>query len=620
MIFYIPSTKAESVVSAEQIQKISQDPQWLALLHFKKDWKPGQKSEIDGGDFFLAPRGAWDPVAELKATLDSLQAPLRLGPWKQSPRCAFQARYHFLETKLGATFPQEHCEKWEEFKSRFNNPKSVSLLFSSAYTNNPASMFGHLFLKVRSSRSSELLDMGVNYAAQVPPEENPFAFFYFGVMGGYDGHWSIQPFYEKLNEYIKSENRDLWEYELNLSPAETFFFLEHLWEVETTSRMDYYFFDDNCAYEMARMMEAVKPEWNLSGHTIYVIPGEQVKNFAEYPGVVRAVHFRPALRKKLFQKYSALSNEEKNQFFSLLKFDIKPGQVQDALVLETANSYMDYQRQLKKGQLNDQEKEFWNAVLLQRASLGSVPLETLPPISEETRPDLGHDAYALNGILGSESDGSSASHEYWGLRIKSAYHDLYNYDLGYKKYSEILFPWLEVRYRPYERKWNLEELGAVRITSLVPLSRIDFNPSWKVSFGFLSPKDFGCLDCRAFTWQTGIGLSEEIFSTEHLAYQFLNLQTEFDENLPLGYRVLPGADIGWISTIQGKWKVGGEFSYSRDIASKPLNDEFYKINFNQSYSWARNYDIRQKVQWVYPRLSEQPRYVELRLDLSYYFR
>ncbi len=603
-----------------KLEEVLKDPQWKLLLHYKKNSKPGDVSEVDGGDFFLSPTGRKDPAAELRATLDAFQTNRLVGPLKQPARCAFQARMQFLTERLGLQYPKEACAKWDEFLTRFNSPSSVSLIFSSAYTNNPASMFGHLFLKVNSERGSDLLDNGVNFAAQVPPDENPFAFFYFGVFGGYYGNWSIQPYYEKLNEYIKAESRDLWEYELNLSKADTLFFLKHLWELETTGRIDYYFFDDNCAYQMARIMEAVKPQWTLYPHTIYVIPGEQVKNFFNDPGIVRKVKFRPALRKKLLQKYSTLESGQRDSFFNLIENKVQASTISDALVLETGSAYMDYQRQLKKGELTADEKKHWDEMLVQRASLGTVTLPELPKITEETRPDLGHDAYAFVTIGGAELDADSHAHAFYSVKMKSAYHDLYNKDLGFKKYSEILFPWFELRYRPEIKNYNLEELGGVQITSLTPLSRLDFHPSWKFLGAFKSPKDFGCLNCRALTWEVGIGLSEEILGPDHILYQFLTLHNEFDPNLPRGWRFLPSFEAGGLSTVHDNWKLGLQASYYKDVGSTRLNDQFTKVGFQQSYSWERNLELRQKLEWIFPTLQERPTYAEVRLDLSYHFR
>ena len=184
----INQSQAANLPSAELIRTVAYETEWLNLLHYQHKSFFRYQSEIDGGDFFLSEQGRKNPEAELKATIESIESTKELGVLKQRPFCIFRARYDYLQKRLGLKYPNIQCEKWDGFFDRFNQPQNVSLIFSSAYTNNPASMFGHLFLKVSSIRPSDLLDTGVNFAAQVPPEENPLAFFYFGVLGGYEEH------------------------------------------------------------------------------------------------------------------------------------------------------------------------------------------------------------------------------------------------------------------------------------------------------------------------------------------------------------------------------------------------------------------------------------------------
>lgn len=43
------------------------------------------------------------------------------------------------------------------------------------------------------------------------------------------------PYYRKVKEYGDFESRDLWEYELNLTPEETRFLVSHIWEMQHVS-------------------------------------------------------------------------------------------------------------------------------------------------------------------------------------------------------------------------------------------------------------------------------------------------------------------------------------------------------------------------------------------------
>ena len=146
----------------------------------------------------------------------------------------------------------------------------------------------------------------------VGEDENPFAFAVLGLAGGYNGQFSLLPYYVKINEYSNSESRDLWEYDLNINEEETLRLLRNVWEIETNSYFHYFFFDENCAYQLLRLLEVAKPEWGtISNYFIHMIPGESVKRLTEIPGAVTNIKFRPALFKRLLQRVEALSETDR---------------------------------------------------------------------------------------------------------------------------------------------------------------------------------------------------------------------------------------------------------------------------------------------------------------------
>ena len=59
------------------------------------------------------------------------------------------------------------------------------------------------------------------------------------------------------------ENRDVWEYELNLEPHEIERLLAHTWELGFT-RFDYYFFDENCSYHLLSLLDVARPGVELT--------------------------------------------------------------------------------------------------------------------------------------------------------------------------------------------------------------------------------------------------------------------------------------------------------------------------------------------------------------------
>jgi len=254
---------------AEQ-KKLSESIYWHTLLHM-----PTDTSEIDDPRFFLSPDGKTDAKAELIATINALIKDTRIDD--NATACRFPARSFWLEKELGLKPKlRPKCEAFNKQMKKID-PHSVSLIFPAAYISSPASMFGHTFLRIDSSYNSKMLSYAINYAANANPDtENALVFTIKGLFGGYDGEYSLLPYYEKIKEYRDSEERDIWEYNLNLSQKQIEQMMRHIWEIENTYSW-YYFFTENCSYNMLWLIEVANPEINLRKYFTYqVIPPETV--------------------------------------------------------------------------------------------------------------------------------------------------------------------------------------------------------------------------------------------------------------------------------------------------------------------------------------------------------
>ena len=212
----LPWTQAE-------IQRLSQHPYWLRLLHFPAhtpmvgEWR----SEIQSTSFFLDPDGEVNPAAELRKTLEELFSPVE-STQDAHAQCRFIARFHWLKTKLDfaeITLPNVRCSRFEQWID-LQQVDSLSLIFVSAFMGNPASMYGHALLRLNYSedyKGRNLLAPTFSYGAVVDPEDSSIAYLFKGLSGGYPGKYADQQFYNFHHEYGETELRDLWEYELNLN-------------------------------------------------------------------------------------------------------------------------------------------------------------------------------------------------------------------------------------------------------------------------------------------------------------------------------------------------------------------------------------------------------------------
>lgn len=579
-------------------------------------------SEVDGPDFFFSPQGKTDPVAELKAALENLQSTQKFGKLKQSVLCAFPARYQFISREFSITLPTEKCPQLEDFLAKFHNPQSLSVVFSSAYPNNPASMFGHTFIKINSDRRTDLIDHGINFAAYVSDDENPLKFVWFGVAGGYFGQWSSQPYYVKVHEYNNFESRDLWEYELNLTPEETRRFIYHLWEIETNSYFYYYFFDKNCSYQILAAMEAVKPEWNLTEYSLHMIPGESIKNLYTSPDVVKNVKFRPSLYKKLWQHYKALNEEESHNFNDIVRRKTGVSQINSKLTLDTTTLYLQYLKSDSPEKFEKNYSKVYAEILSRRSELGVLSDSEnakLPAIPEDTRPDFGHDAYSFTLQVGNhDKEFSSGKGGFLGIKLKSAYHDLLNKDLGFNTYSHIDFPAVAGRFDFKTDRFYLHEATFLATTSLHPFTALDKKISYKLDTGLSSLKDDLCYQCNYAFAEGGLGITLANGDFKSRWYNFMLFRSEGSSALPQGYRLGPGFETGLLFNPWTDYKLH-IFAKNHWLRSgMPALALHEQYGFKHSLSISRNLELRQENYLTRSKSSSQE--FETLLSIISFFR
>jgi hypothetical protein len=496
--------------------RLSEEVGWRRLGHWRPRLLGGVKSEADGAAFFLAKEGRTDPAAELDATLAAFFDATPKKDELDDAQCRFPARFGFLGGKLGfdlARLPPRRCPRFEEFYGRVK-ATGVTLVFSAWYLNNPASAFGHTFLRLdqqgvsRAGRDAELLDYGVDYSARVDTG-NAVLYAFKGLFGLFEGRFNHYPYYYKVREYAEYESRDLWEYDLALTPGEVAMVVAHVWELGGT-RFDYWYLDENCSYHVLGAVEAAAPRLELLSHlrNFLVLPSDTVKAIFMNEGLVRQVQYRPSLRRQLDARIALLAGDERDLVTPLFSDPATPlpglAPERQAAVLDASLDLLDFR--LGKAILigADPEGAARRQKLLERRSalrVQSPRLELTPP--REGQPQLGHPSLRLGVGAGvTDAAGPVALLDY-----RQALHDLGDPPAGYPPSSQIEF--LPVRGALSLETGRLEALegSLVRVTSLNAVSRFDRRPSWRMRFGADLLKDGGCDRCVAAVGEVGGGFS-----------------------------------------------------------------------------------------------------------------
>lgn len=284
----------EKALTLAQQQQLGQDITWQRLMYANAQGN----SEVTYDGYFLSQQGQHNLTEELK---HNVQALFQTAEPNQSVRCRFPARSEWLMHKLkikNSDLPVVACPEFETWINQIK-PHKATLIYATDFMGNPSSMFGHTLLRLdpKDQKQLNLVSYAVNYAATVTGEDN-WSYAWKGLTGQYPGEYSLMPYYRKVKEYGDFESRDLWEYELNLSPEETRFLVAHIWEMQKVS-FPYYFVSDNCAYRLLGLIDLVRPQLNLSDQfKVATIPVESIKAI-EQQGLVHDKVYRPALETQL---------------------------------------------------------------------------------------------------------------------------------------------------------------------------------------------------------------------------------------------------------------------------------------------------------------------------------
>lgn len=595
-------SRAENLSYRDELQRraanagLHRQRYWHLLLHYRPRLAGGYESEADESGFFLAADGKTDPQAELHATIAQFFSTELVGRSRQPTRCAFIARYHWLKAELAideSRLPAGSCERFQAWRKELD-AESLTMIFPSAFMNNPSSMFGHLLLRVDQKGQTErtrLLAYTVNYAADVTTD-NGVAFAVLGIVGGFKGYFSTHPYYVKAREYGDFENRDLWEYRLNLSEEQIDRLLMHVWEMGNAS-FDYFFFKENCAYHILSLLDVADPEIRLTDRFwFYTFPSDGIRMIAETPGLVGQVTFRPSRATQIRRGREALSSAERTWLGKIVDqpalaesadFARLPAQRQ-AQVLDVASDYLLY-RMATAGNDPAADQQRNKAILVARSKL-RVPF-VAPTIMPFTGPpDHGHRTMRA-GLGGGWREGEIFSE----VNFRLAFHDLLDPEYGYTPDAQIEALGISLRHYGESRHTRIERFTLVDILSLTPVNALFHSPSWKIATGFKTIEHNGCRFCRVGNLNGGIGIAAEssLFKRE-VYFGFADLAAEYGRVFDRDHRIGGGASAGALIDVTNRWKIGVSAGY----LEFPLGDRSgeWRFSAQQRFTISNNLAVR----------------------------
>jgi len=539
------SSYAEELVASALEGRLYERAEWHTLLHYDDGWF-GTESLVDDPSFFAAPNGKSDPAAELEATVRSFfAAPPDSG---KHPVCRFAARFEWLVEELGVDrtwLPVPRCEPVEEIIDRMR-PVKVLLSFPTAYMNSPASMYGHTLLTIVTEHDSELLSYAVNYAGETDTSFGPL-YALKGVFGFYRGYYSILPYYAKLQEYSDVNDRDIWEYELSLTRAEIRRLILHVYELEDVYS-DYYFFDENCSFNLLYLLDAARPGLDLThDRGLWVLPLDTIRA-ADEAGLVSDVRYRPSKSTEIAHLASLMSDTEQERAVALARGQVEPAgavvaavdPAREARVYDLASEYLQY-LYIDGAVSQENYVPRFRRILGARSRLGNPEGERSIP--RPPRPDLGHRSSRV-GVGGGVLD----TRGFARTTYRAVHHDLIDNRGGYLEGAEIVFGELDLRYYPEDEDLQIEAIDLIDIVSLSPRGRFFGPTSWKVRTGW-SRRGLG--DGRrplVYDFEYGIGRTYR-GGPLGLWYGLADVTVQLGGSLRRNHAAGVGVSAGWLTHL-----------------------------------------------------------------------
>ncbi len=603
----IVSDAKESLASREGIDQVKKraldtalatSREWLLMSHYRKRTiLGGYKSEIDGNDYFLDKNGRLNPEAEAQATIEAFSQPVATGN-DEHPQCRYIGRRNFLFERLAITeIPKLECPAHASWKKQLD-VVGASIIFASAYFGNPASMFGHTFLKLQSKNNRQdrdLLNYGVNFAANTGVDGGA-AFAIRGLAGGYRGEFGLLPYHQTLKDYTNLEGRDVYEYTLNLTPAELDRMLDHLLEIQNT-HFDYYFLDENCSYQLLALLEIARPSVHLTDKFVYfVIPADTVRRVVSTNQLVGEIKYRPSLVTELYSSAYGLSEAEKVLTRELVHQETPPTDLASLPAIDQAKVYDGALRyvSLLAYDKPDRWREHSHSLQKQRAALG---VRSPSSTSEApARPEQGHDSSQL--ALGYGERDTNTFVEY---HVRAAYHHLLSNETGYLPSSHLEIFKLSGRSYIDPSDTLLQEISILDIMALSPWSAY-FRPlSWKANFGVARLPDQPFSSALAFTTTAGVGNALAFGQSQNVVwFSFLQLHSDSGGDLEKNSRTGAGVQTQilikpfyWLRATAGaeyrNYFLGGEYKFSRAFGEAGLSIN-RNLELRGGYSRTANVD------------------------------
>lgn len=356
-------------------------------------------------------------------------------------------------------------------------------------------------------------------------------------------------------------------------------------------RSRYFFFKENCAFNLLYPIEAARPSVKLVRRfRMSAVPVSLLQQLAD-TGVTGDPVFRPSKASVMQHLASLLSPEEIGRTRELVEGGEVDG-TESAVLISFAIEWIQY-LYTEKILAPEEYRERIFPLLSARSKTGRMEAEPPPtPVS----PDQGHAPRRL-GVYGGVN--STEGEGFWGISLRAAYHDWLDDPAGYPEGSSIRMFEVDVRGTTEDGSVYLQDFTLVDIRSQTPPEPWVRPLSWAVRFA--AEADPFDTDHHRGIGRFATGFTERI-GANGLGYLMMSQLIRGDSNLDAKVGWEPGGEWGLLhSTSQLRagvrgwhhWGVWGSSDVRHHLEAEirlPF-DRNVSLGLGYTHLWERDQNV-----------------------------
>ncbi|RAP36832.1 hypothetical protein DID80_04975 [Candidatus Marinamargulisbacteria bacterium SCGC AAA071-K20] len=281
-------------------EQFHESRQWLNLHYYEKTGD-GYLSLADSNQFFVSKNGRTNPEAEyIKALALSKKQ-------DRDFREKFPLRYKIIT--------QVNNLSYEPLVFPDPDIQDIQIVYPNQYLSNPASMFGHLFLLLRSKNG--ITDSTILHYVADTGDVGSLGYIPGGLTGKFEGRYLMEPYYKKIKQYNYVDDRQIIYYDLVLTKKSINNLQLHAIELKQT-HFNYYFLNENCAFFIGKLLNVVLEEDVVSLKSL-ILPSQIVNTLHDKFLLSSEYHRKPGTQ--LFNDY--YSNLNRSQRVDVIDLILK---------------------------------------------------------------------------------------------------------------------------------------------------------------------------------------------------------------------------------------------------------------------------------------------------------